>query len=120
MKINSRGTVLTTIVGDFVDDGAERNPDCLALPTGENVRAIPIGTFVDDAARPPQHNLTLRNFVVLTSDNRSVSVRGHTLECGSDATRQVVVYDGDEKVCVALFDSSKILGIYEGAPPASA
>ena len=53
-------------------------------------------------------------FVILLKDNKTVCVRGHGVEAGPENTRQIIRIVKGQKVCVAMFESAQIIGIYEG------
>jgi hypothetical protein len=113
MRERSGEPVRCKLLCEYVDEAAEQQ-DIPTTPQSEVVRARLVASYTDTAERPAPNGERQRDFVVLTLDNRSITVRGHDVECGPDGVRQVVRYEGGQKVCVAVFEGSRIVGIYEG------
>jgi hypothetical protein len=110
-------TVEGPLLAEYVDQvGPPAPPSPDGQPTCEIVPTVLVGDFVDVVTPHPRSVLPLREFIVQTLDNKLISVRGHSIEAGPDGARQVVIFTPRQKICVAIFDGTRILGIYEGKP----
>ncbi len=114
MTNNTNAEVGCRLVGEFVDDGGCHGT--IALPPGEVVPTQVVATYVDLWRSEDG----LREFTVLLKDGRSIAIRGNGLKhaihpvAGEDVY-SIVVRNNIDEVTVALFKSSDVAGIFEGA-----
>ena len=108
--------VRPTLVAEFTDEAQSKGGETKSRGAAVIQKRRVIAEF-EDRYTPPARKLPLLDFVVLLTDSKELHVRGHRIEVGPDAARHVVRFDPREKVYVATFDGTKIVGIYEAVAP---
>jgi hypothetical protein len=105
-------TLECNVIGQFTDRGKpEASEPKSQSPTSEVSHTHLLGEFVD---RDRHVTPPLLHFIVLLKDSKVFRVRGHSIESGPGNSRQIVRFTAGKTICVAMFESSELVGIYEG------